>query len=223
MSGASSSNSAAGGRGTAGHSSGSSNASPAARSRHGRRSAISTAPSSARPCDHSGAAGSHQTAPGSAVSNCSHATRACINPAASAHSTGSAAPSSASGVMTKLISGMASRLASNPTTDSCAKQIRLSGARPAVAMSWVRSAARRWARQPAAGGRPAAISRPTAPNDSQKSGCSSAQGSTAVTMTAAASSTSGQGQRSPSVRSAATVASISTVRCAGTPQPEKTA
>ncbi|HEY9105382.1 MAG TPA: hypothetical protein VIN58_01800 [Roseateles sp.] len=41
-----------------------------------------------------------------------------------------------------------------------------------------------------------------------------------MTMTAAASRSSGQGQRRPSVFRPATAASISTVRWAGTPQPE---
>ncbi len=68
-----------------------------------------------------------------------------------------------------------------------------------------------------------AISRPTAQNDSQKPACSSAQGSTAVTTTAAASRTSRHGQRTPKAWSSVTVASIQTVRCAGTPQPEKSA
>ena len=60
-------------------------------------------------------------------------------------------------------------------------------------------------------------------NDSQKPGCSSAHGSSAVTTLAAASSTSSHGQRTPDARSSVTVASIQTVRCDGTPQPEKTA
>ena len=60
-------------------------------------------------------------------------------------------------------------------------------------------------------------------NDSQKPGWSSAHGSNSVTTTAAVSSTSGHGQRRPSDCSSVTVASIHTVRCDGTPHPEKTA
>jgi hypothetical protein len=223
MSGASSSNSPAGGLATAGHSSGSTMAAPASRSRHGRRIAISPAPSNASPCAHSGAAGNHQTAPGSAVSSLSQPISSPTSQAATAHSGGATPPSSASGVMTKLINGMASRLASSPTRESWAKQIRLSGARPTVAMACVRKTALSRARQPSVRSPPVIISRPTAPKDSQKPGCSKAHGSTAVTTTAAASSTSGQGQRRPSDCRLATAASISTVRWAGTPQPENIA
>jgi len=60
-------------------------------------------------------------------------------------------------------------------------------------------------------------------NESQKPGCSSAHGSSAVTTPAASSSTSSHGQRRPDACSSTTVASIQTVRCAGTPQPEKMA
>ena len=67
------------------------------------------------------------------------------------------------------------------------------------------------------------INRPTAANDSQKPGCSSAQGSSAVTATAATASTSSQGQRQPRLRKPTATASITTVRCAGTPQPASNA
>ena len=50
-----------------------------------------------------------------------------------------------------------------------------------------------------------------------------AHGSASVTATAATSSTSGHGQRRPIDCSQVTTASISTVRCAGTPQPANTA
>lgn len=99
------------------------------------------APIRASPCDHSGAAGGHQTAAGQATSSLSQAIRPCTSSAARAHSGANRLPNRASGVMTKLINGIAARLASRPTTEICAKQIRLSGARPTVAMAWVRSAA----------------------------------------------------------------------------------
>ena len=137
-------------------------------------------------------------------------------------------PSSASGVISSVTSGMATRLASTPTRLNCWKNTSDSGARPSVATAW----ARRWAASSPLAPRPGAgapaigslaISSATAVNDNQKPGCSSAQGSTAVTTTAAASSTSAQGQRQPALRKATATASISTVRWAGTPQPASSA
>ena len=60
-------------------------------------------------------------------------------------------------------------------------------------------------------------------NESQKPGCISAHGSSAVTTAAARSRTSSHGQRRPDSCNSTTVASIQTVRCAGTPEPEKIA
>jgi hypothetical protein len=137
-------------------------------------------------------------------------------------------PASASGVTSSVTSGIATRLATNPTIDTCWKNSKVSGASPTVAMACVRSALRiaarlRW-RQPtgittwvAAGSAP--NSSATATKDNQKPGCSSAQGSSIATASAAASSTSTEGQRQPRLRSSTTTAIIATVRCAGTPQP----
>jgi hypothetical protein len=132
-------------------------------------------------------------------------------------------------VTSSVTSGMATRLAAKPTSETCWKNTSVSGASPTVATAWVRrpahtAAARRWRQSPAPGGSGApSISRPTAPKDSQNPGCSRAHGSASDTATAAASRTMGPGQRRPSVCTAATVASIHSVRWAGTPQPASSA
>ncbi len=153
--------------------------------------------------------------------------RACISPCTKApahgHSSGSTMPAKVNGTTTSVTSGIATRLAAKPTKDTCWKNSRLSGARPTLATTWVRSPARSRSRQPLRRRAPTpgstTISSATATNDSQKPGCSSAHGSASVTTTAAANSTSTAGQRRAPLRSSATVTSIHTVRCAGTPQP----
>jgi len=141
--------------------------------------------------------------------------------------------------MTSVTSGMAIRLASVPTIETCWKITSVSGVRPSVAMSWVRRPARivvaRRAgqpRQPAAAGTPARrgcvagdddISSATAMNDSQKPGCVNAQGSSSVTTAAAMSRTNDHGQRNPADCKTVTVASIQTVRWVGTLHPANTA
>ena len=237
---ATSSNCPSAGRGGCGHSNGHASGSASKRSLNGNGATSNAAASSPAACAQSGATGTTQTAAGHDASHASKATSPCTSAAATVHNAGSRLPSSASGVTASVISGIATRLARNPTSDSCWKNTSVSGASPSVAITCVRSPCRALParcrgqpRQPAAGGvdvtsrvRSAgseAISRPTAANDSQKPGCSSAHGSTALTTTAAASSTSGHGQCSPSAPSSVTVASIHTVRWDGTPQPEQTA
>jgi len=144
-------------------------------------------------------------------------------------------------VIASVTSGIATRLASSPTSETWWKKAMVSGASPTVATSWVRSMPRTLAhacprrrrhrlapastRQVAATTWSAsvAISSATATKDSQKPGCSSAQGSHSVTTAAVAHSTAGQGHWRPACASSVTAPSISTVRCAGTPQPANTA
>ena len=56
----------------------------------------------------------------------------CSSAPASVHSGGSQQPASASGVTTKVMSGMATRLAKKPTSDTCWKNSSVQGARPSV-------------------------------------------------------------------------------------------
>ena len=212
---ASTSNRPVGGHGTGGRSSGSTSGTASARSRHGSGTPPAARRQQARQRAQSGAAGTVQTAPGQAASHASARTSRLHHPSRPAyHSGGSSTPSSASGVITSVTSGIATRLATKPTSDTCWKNTSVSGVSPRVATSCVRSHGRRHAAAPAPRPRmPAAprrrrrctssddISRPTATNDNQKPGCNSAQGSPSVTTTAAASSTSGQGQRRRRLRS----------------------
>jgi len=191
------------------------------------------AASSPAACAHAGATAADHIPPGPCVSHARPAHSRCTTHAPSDHSGAASTPSSASGVTTSVTSGIATRLAAKPTSDTCWKHTSESGARPSVATTCPRSSPRRRSNSRAArpggtggGARrtsPDASSSPTAANDSQNPACSSAHGSSAVTTTAAASQTSGQGHRLPHACSAVTAASIHTVRCAGTPQPEKTA
>ena len=137
-------------------------------------------------------------------------------------------PSITSGVTTMVTQGMASRLASSPTNDTWPNNTSTNGVSAQVTSHCSRHSPRAqrpgctpWARGSAPG--PPAYNTPTATKLSQKPACSKAQGSTATTAAPASSHTSGQGQRRPPRRSSKTTASISTVRCAGTPQPLKTA
>src|SRR5256714_10347077 len=101
---------------------------------------------------------------------------------------GSTAPASASGVITKLTSGIASALAIGETSDTCWNSTSSRGARPRVtAHCTLAHCASQWGlvvRQVATKKITA-----TAANDSQKPGDSTAQGSSARTMNSAAAST----------------------------------
>ena len=227
------SNCPGGGGCTGGASSGSISGRAHARSRQGSGATARNPPSRPQATAHGGAAAAFQTTHGTEASTCKAAIRPCTSAASRAHKGGSSRPASASGAISSVTSGIATRLAAKPTSDTCWKKTIDSGARPMVATACVRRPARRdcpaRARQPGgAAARSAcagsdATSKPTATNDSQKPACSSAQGSKAVTATAAASSTAGIGQRSPLPRSSTTMAIIHTVRCAGTPQPASSA
>ena len=210
------------------------------RARQGSGRIASAAASSPASWAQAGAAGTVCTAPGMPASRARKASSPCTAMAPSDHSGEARLPSRASGVTPSVTTGMATRLASRPTSETCWKKTSVSGVRPSVATTWVRSPARAAASSRANRlGRAVAASpsstsmagraivdasrRPTAAKESQKPGCVRAQGSSRVTTTAAARSTSGQGQRRPAPCSRQTAASIQIVRCAGTPQPEKTA
>ena len=106
----------------------------------------------------------------------------CARPSTrSASGDGSTLPASASGVTNRLMTGMATALATGLTSETCPNSSSVSGARPSVTAHCVRAATIRPARQPRVGAsgwrlhayRIAA----TAPNDSQKPGHSIAHGS----------------------------------------------
>ena len=110
---------------------------------------------------------------------------ACTTQAAASHSGGSATPSRARGVMSKVTTGMAARLASKPTTENCPNNSSVSGASAMVTTPCSRTnpATDRPARPstPPPDGRcvrPGSVANrmPTATKLSQKPGCISAHG-----------------------------------------------
>ena len=126
-----------------------------------------------------------------------------------------AAASSASGVTTAETTGIATALASGPTTDTCANRNSAAGARPSViahctcnhcfVMVWFSFATKNM--------------RATAPKDSQKPGASTAQGSKASTTPSASASTRSGAAMRPDHKASATMVTIQNVRCAGTAKP----
>lgn len=197
------------------------------RSDHGSRIASRTPPATPQAAIHTGGAAIESVAYGSAASHRSSRASACTAQAASSQSGGATAPSIASGVTTSVTQGIATALASRPTTDTCWKSNRLSGVSASVITHCSRKKASSRADRPAASSagrmKPVANRMPTATKLSQKPACISAHGSTATTTAAISSQTWGHGQRRPVSRSSAAVASIHTVRCEGTPQPLKSA
>lgn len=113
---------------------------------------------------------------------------------------GSRLPASDKGVTTRLMTGMASALATGETSDTCENSSIVSGTSPTVTTYCVcapsATAARRRRQRPACGGSGAVV-RPavaysmvaTAPNDSQKPGHSTAHGSSSTTAPSARHST----------------------------------
>ena len=166
-------------------------------------------------------------ASGRPAHHCSNTESTCTAQAAASHSGAKATPNIASGVTTSVTHGIATALASRPTSDTCWNSSRLSGASASVMTHCSRKKPSRRDEAPARGspGTDASVanSTPTATKLSQKPACISAHGSSATTTAAVSSHTCGHGQRLPVSRSTATVASIHTVRCEGTPQPLKSA
>ena len=189
--------------------------------------ASSTPPARAAAPAHSGATGRYSTAMGQVASHCSRAARGCRLHSAKFHSGTQSTPPSASGVTTSVTHGIATRLATKPTSDTWPNSSRESGVSASVTTHCSRSNASTRAR-PLGGAPPTARvsvanSTATATKLSQKPAWYSAHGSTQTTAAQASSQTWGQGQRRPESCSRATVASMVTVRCAGTPQPLKRA
>ena len=96
-----------------------------------------------------------QTAPGQAARRASSASSACTTSAPSDQSGASATPASASGVMTSVTTGIATRLAMKPTSDTCWKKTSVSGVRPSVAIDLRAQAAARGGDEPCRPGAPA--------------------------------------------------------------------
>ena len=180
-------------------------------------------PNTAATATTSGACATATLAPGQAASHCRKAISGTSAQAAACQSGAHSAPSTASGVTTTVTHGIASRLASSPTTEACPNSSSVSGVSARVTTHCSRSKAFNRPLTPVAPAPAApesvAKSTPTATKLSQKPACSQAHGSNASTSAQASSHVSHHGQRTPTSRSAASVASISTVRCAGTPQP----
>jgi hypothetical protein len=139
-----------------------------------------------------------------------------------------ATPSMAKGVTKKVTQGMASKLASNPTKETCPKNNNPSGAKATVTMNCSRTKAPARLDQtldqtgcfsPGSQAWPVAIKIPTATKLSQKPGCNMAQGSQVSTTAPAKAQTNGPGQSRADSLSSTTTANIHIVRCAGTPQP----
>ena len=90
-----------------------------ARSTPGKRMANSKLPSVAAAVAQAAGAGVLHTAPGHAAKKFKPATKACKDTDATSHATGTNAPSKHKGVTHKVTQGMATALASKPTTDTC--------------------------------------------------------------------------------------------------------
>ena len=127
MSSASSSKRPSGGRSTAGTSSGSSSGRPRRRSAQGSGMTSSAPPARAGSTAQAGAAGTVHCAQGQAASQPRPCSRPDTSAAPSAHKGGSSTPSSDSGITSSVTTGMATRLATKPTSDSCWKKISVSG------------------------------------------------------------------------------------------------
>jgi len=130
-------------------------------------------------------------------------------------SNGITAPSKASGVTTRLMTGMAKALASGETMETCWNSASSRGVRPSVTTHCACAASRSQfsrATRPL----PAYTNKATAPNDSQKPGASTAHGSSTSTASSAQHSTSDIETTRPDHKAAAITASMYSVRCAGT-------
>ena len=90
-----------------------------ARSTPGKRMANNKLPSVAAALAQAAGAGVLHTAPGQAAKVFKPATKACNETAATSHAAGTNAPSKHRGVTHKVTQGMATALASKPTTDTC--------------------------------------------------------------------------------------------------------
>ena len=116
---ATSSNCPAAGRSRGGSSKGSTSGSALRRTRHGKGVISSTAASKPPNCAHHGATPADHTTAGDCASQARKPPSIDTSQAPMLHSGDATAPSSAMGVMTKVTTGMATRLAARPTSDIC--------------------------------------------------------------------------------------------------------
>src|SRR3569832_2226793 len=176
--------------------------------------------------------GADHTAAGIALSHssacASHSTTQCAMPSSQSHNgLGKTLPIKASGVTTKLMSGMANALASGLTSDIWPNNRTVKGTSPSVTAYWVLAAARKAGsgiRQPAsclppteAAMRPTVAYRmiATTPNESQNPGHNTALGSNKNTAANAKHSTCDTLAIRPTQSAQATTDSMYSVRCAG--------
>ena len=89
------------------------------RTRHGSGNTHSAAASKPAACAQTGATPTDHTTAGHAAIQPSTLPSADTTHAPADHSTGTAQPSNANGVMSNVTSGIAIRLAANPTNDTC--------------------------------------------------------------------------------------------------------
>ena len=211
-------------------SSGSHAAAPTQRCGQPRGASIHTVPASAKQNTHGAGVGALHTASGLAPIHAEeqrqrlHGEVRQRRAAMSDSGDGSMLPASASGVTTKLISGIATALAIGLTIDTCANSSIVSGTSPSVTTYCVCAPSLSAFHEPASGAapvRPTVANRmmATAPNDSQKPGHSTAHGSSSTTSPSAAHSTCDTLAIRPDHSAAATTVSMYRVRCAGMPKP----
>ncbi len=226
---ANSSNAPGGGRGFCHSKAGNKASAPHSRQAHGQGRQHSAAPAVASAAKGQGGMANRQLANGQVASHARPAINGSSSAAATCQAVGQSTPSKAKGVTRALTQGMATRLASMPTQDSCPKNNKPKGA-SAKEMSHcsrhkphARTSKARTAPVGCAFARttpvPVSINTPTATKLSQKPACNMAQGSSTKTTTPAAAHTSAAGQWRACQRKSVTTPSIQTVRCAGTPQP----
>ena len=178
------------GRGASIVSNGRKASSPSQRFGNPRGNSAQAPPASASSTAHPGGAACCHTARGSAAIQ----STASIMPVVMAwarNNKGSSRgrqPASASGVMRKLTSGIASALASGETSENCWNKASSAGSIPSVMAHWVRIQSR--SQCPEASRPPRTKnSKPTAPKESQKPAASTAQGSSNSTSSKARAST----------------------------------
>ena len=214
MSAASNSNSPTAGRSGCHKSTGKSSGTPSTRQCQGRRITSSSPPATPASAHHSGTAAWLMVAMGQAASTCNKLINTPVSQADTLHKGGMSTPSKASGVTRSVTQGIASALASKPTTENWLNNSKLMGVSARVMTHCSRNmptnrpvALRHQGRCNAASSRAcaapsdasglAANKMPTATNDNQKPACNKAQGSKATTTAMASNQTCGQAHWRP--------------------------
>jgi hypothetical protein len=179
-----------------------------------------------------GGIGQVDAAQGHCANASNHQTMTEIAAPAKSHQGDHNTPSMAKGVTTKVTHGMVNKLAAKDTHDTCPNQTTVMGTKAKVIRPCSRSNCHHHRTTRC---HHEAVSKPetercvlpmrmaTATKLNQNPACNKDQGSQHTTAHMAHAHTTGHGQRRAPQRKATPTASIKTVRCAGTPQPAKTA